>query len=143
MSAEHADYEEKVMTEPDNVNVGLVATVSVVGAILTLSIVLALTALVRSEAAAHSGAVGAHADLGTVARLKDGQRAKLSEGPRWVDKAKGAVALPIDQAMDLVQSEIRQNPARATKASAAEPEALASPDGGAAGDGGASSASDE
>lgn len=116
MSAQHEEYEEKEHTEPDNINVGLVATVTVVGAVLTLSIALALTALVRNEASSHSNEVGAFADLGTVARLKAEQQAKLEQGPTWAKKEDGLVALPIDRAMQLVTADIRKNPALATKA---------------------------
>jgi hypothetical protein len=131
MSAEHEHYEEKENTEPDNVNVGLITTITVVGAVLVVSIALALTALVRSEAAEHGSAVGAYADLGTVSRLKATQTERLQAPPGWADEAKRFVALPIGRAMDLTTADIQSNPALATKWSPAdEPEA--EPDGGAA-----------
>ena len=42
---------EKETTEPDDVNVGLIATIAIVGALLVVAIAAALTALVRSESA--------------------------------------------------------------------------------------------
>jgi hypothetical protein len=115
MSAEVTDKEN---VEPDNINVGLVATIAVVGALLVLSIALALTALVRSESSAFGTEIGTYANLGTVKRLKAEQAAKLAEPPSWADKDKGKVALPIERAMLLVTSEIQKNPEAATAVAA-------------------------
>ena len=112
MSAEHEEYEEKDFTEPDNVNAGLVGTITVVGAILVLSIALALTALVRSEVKAHSEEVSAFANLGAVSRLKAEQTAKLEAAPAWADQTKGLVRLPIAEALKITRREW-QNPAQA------------------------------
>jgi len=120
MSAEPETYEEKEFTEPDEVNVGLVATVTVVGAILVLSIALALNALVRDEAAAVSVDVNSTADLGTVTRLKGEQRAKLEASPAWADKAKGFVSQPIERAEGLTLADIQKDPKLATKSAAVE-----------------------
>ena len=115
MSA-HAGKEN---TEPDNINVGLIATIAVVGALLVLAIALALTALVRSEQTSHGNLVGSHADLGTVRRLKAEQAEKLAAAPAWVDRTRGQVAVPIDRAMDAVTAEIRKDPSLATAQAAA------------------------
>ena len=104
----------KETTEPDNVNVGLIATITVVGALLVLSIALALTALVRTETASFSDQIGAYGNLGTVKRLKAEQKAKLESAATWVDKDKGLVALPIDRAKLTVISEVQKDPAKAT-----------------------------
>jgi hypothetical protein len=109
-----AEVTNKETTEPDNVNVGLIATIAVVGALLVLSIALALTALVRSESASFGTEIGTYANLGAVKRLKVEQAAKLQEPPAWADKDKGQVALPIDRAMVAVLSEIQKNPEAAT-----------------------------
>jgi hypothetical protein len=111
----------KENTEPDDLNIGLIATVVVVGALLVLAIAIALTALVRSESIRFGESVGTFANLGTVKRLKEEQRAKLSASPAWVDKGKGVVAMPIDRAMELVAGEIRTNPTLATLAPPAPP----------------------
>jgi hypothetical protein len=132
MSAEHDQYEEKENTEPDNVNVGLVTTVTAVGAILVVSIALALTALVRSEAAAHGAEIGAYADLGTVGRLKAAQGERLRAPPSWADEGKRFVALPITRAMELTTADIQREPALATKWNPADKQEEATPDGGAA-----------
>lgn len=106
--------EQQETTEPDNTNVGLIATVTVVGALLVVSTAAALTALVRTESAAYGTEVGAYANLGTVKRLKAEQTAKLEATPAWADKSKGLVSLPIDRAMELVSGEISKNPNVAT-----------------------------
>lgn len=48
----------------------------------------------------------------TVNRLHGQQRQILAGGVRWVDKAKGQVGLPIDQAISLVVAEGGKLPAR-------------------------------
>jgi hypothetical protein len=105
---------DKDTVEPDDLNVGLIATVAVVGALLVLAIALTITALVRSESASYGDEIGTFANLGEVARMKAEQRAKLEAAPAWADKAKGQVTLPIDRAMALVTGEIAKNPYRAT-----------------------------
>ena len=115
-SSAHSDKEN---TEPDNTNVGLIATVTIVGAFLVLAIALSLDALVRSESSIRNVESGTFADLGTVSRLKAEQRAKLQGPLGWADKDRGKVALPIERAMEVVTSEIRKNPSLATGAAAA------------------------
>jgi hypothetical protein len=112
MSAHAVQNQET--TEPDNTNVGLIATVVVVGALLVVSTAAALTALVRTESAVHGDEVGAYANLGTVKRLKAEQAAKLEANPGWSDKDKGLVSLPIDRAMGLITAELSKNPSLAT-----------------------------
>jgi hypothetical protein len=122
-------------TEPDDVNVGLVATVTLVGAFLVLAIALSLTALVRSEATLRGNESGAFADLGAVHRLKAEQRAKLEASPAWLDRAKGEVALPIYRAMEMVTADIQKDPSHATAVAAvapATPAPAAAPEGSAA-----------
>ena len=110
----HAHAETQETTEPDNTNVGLIATVVVIGALLVVSTAAALTALVRTESAVYGTEVGAYANLGTVKRLKADQTAKLEASPGWSDKAKGLVSLPIDRAMGLVTADLSKNPNLAT-----------------------------
>lgn len=112
--------------EADNVNVGLIATITVVGALLVIALALALTALVREQTAAVGDEVGSYADLGTVKRMKVEQRAKLEAPPTWADQTKGIVTVPIDHAMQLVTSEIQRDPTLATEVPSAAP-ALATP----------------
>jgi hypothetical protein len=121
MSAEAS----KETTEPDDLNVGLIATITIVGALLVIAIAAALTALVRSESTAFGLETGAYADLGTVKRLKAEQKAKLEAPIAWADKAKGKVAVPIDRAMELVVNDIQRDPFAATVA----PPAAATPEG--------------
>lgn len=105
---------DKETTEPDNINVGLVGTITVVGALLVVAIAAALTALVRSESTTYGNQVGAFANLGTVKRLKDEQREKLESPPAWSDRERGLVSVPIDRAMGLVTADIRKDPYLAT-----------------------------
>lgn len=133
-----SDQAGKENTEPDNINVGLVATVTVVGALLVVAIAAALTALVRSESSSYGNEVGAYANLGTVKRLKEEQRGKLEASPSWSDQSKGLVSVPIDRAMGLVTADIQKNPYLATPSPPKpkeEPDAAA-----AAADGGAPAA---
>jgi hypothetical protein len=110
----HAHAETQETTEPDNTNVGLIATVVVMLALLVVSTAASLTAMVRTESTEHGNEVGAYANLGAVKRLKAEQHAKLEASPGWADKDKGLVSLPIDRAMGLVTAEISKNPNLAT-----------------------------
>jgi hypothetical protein len=120
MSAEAASTEApaadagKDTVEPDDLNVGLIATIAIVGALLVIAIAAALTALVRSESTSYGLETGTYADLGKVKRLKAEQRAKLEAPIGWADKAKGQVAVPIDRAMELVENDLQRDPFLAT-----------------------------
>ena len=135
MSAEPAAVNAEAPTdtvEPDDVDVGLVATITIVGALLVVAIAMALTALVRTESTSYGLETGTYANLGAVKRLKAEQRAKL-EGPvAWGDKAKGQVIVPIDRAMDIVAKQIEQDPFAATVAPPAPAETVAPAPSGAA-----------
>jgi hypothetical protein len=117
--------------EPDDIDVGLIATITIVGALLVVAIAAALTALVRSESTLYGLEAGTYANLGTVKRLKAEQRAKLESAVAWGDKAKGQVVIPIDRAMDIVTQDISKDPFSATVVPAA-PAETAAPAGSAA-----------
>jgi hypothetical protein len=121
MSAEEAGIEQ---TEPDNLNVGLIATVAIVGALLVVAIAASLTALVRSEASRYGYEVGAFADLGTVQRLKAEQRAKLEAPPGFLDEKKKQISLPLDRAMAAVTADIEKDPNLATATAAPQTAAV-------------------
>jgi hypothetical protein len=140
MSAQHdvEAVEEIEHTEPDNVNVGLIATITLVGAFLVIAIAAALTALVRSEAASHGDKIGGFANLGEVARLRTEQQRVLHGDYEWADRGKGLVRLPIDRAKDLEIADLKRNPALATPFKPQAEEDGGADDGGAASvDGGA------
>lgn len=120
-------------TEQDKTNTGVIATIVAVGGFSMIAVSAFLTAMVREEVDELSSAKGAYADLNTVRELKSEQREQLGAGPRWVDKAKGTVAIPLDQAMEAVTQEVARNPNRATPALPIEP---------AAADGGVEGAAD-
>jgi hypothetical protein len=128
MSAEEAGIEQ---TEPDNLNVGLIATVTIVGALLVVAIAASLTALVRSEASRYGYEVGAFADLGTVQRLKAEQRAKLEAAPAFLDDKKTQISLPVDRAMAAVTADIEKDPNLATEVAAPQTAAVPAPTGAA------------
>jgi len=119
-------------TEPDDIDVGLIATITIVGALLVVAIAAALTALVRSESHLYGLEAGTYANLGAVKRLKAEQRAKLESPVAWGDKAKGQVVIPIDRAMDIVQKQIDKDPFSATVAPPAPAETAAPAGSGAA-----------
>jgi hypothetical protein len=60
--------------------------------------------------------------------LKEAQD-KLYSGPQWIDKAKGTIQLPIDDAMDLVVNDYQNKPvqASAVKVESPYPYGLQSP----------------
>lgn len=135
MSAEQAAAVNAEATtetvEPDDIDVGLIATIAIVGALLVVAIAAALTALVRSESALYGLEAGTYANLGAVKRLKAEQSAKL-EGPvAWGDKAKGQVVIPIERAMEVVEQQIDKDPFAATP-SIPPPAETAAPAGSAA-----------
>jgi len=113
-AAEAGKHLAKDTVEPDDLNVGLIATITIVGALLVVAIAAALTALVRSESTSYGLETGTYADLGKVRRLKDEQKAKLEAPIGWADKAKGQVSVPIDRAMELVENDIQRDPFMAT-----------------------------
>jgi hypothetical protein len=100
-------------TENDKVNTGALGTIVVVGVFATLSIALAVTALVRYQV---QGVVD---DRQTLAQqpyrdLRQGQTQKLSGNPIWTDKGKGLVSIPIERAKLKVLSELQRDPSSAT-----------------------------
>src|SRR5262245_41659710 len=102
-------------TEDDKIDTGALATVVAVGAVAMVGISLAVNALVRHE----QGAIGAGRDeVGANAyrTMKREQLDKLSAPAAWADQSKGHVAIPIDRAMNLVLSDLKQNPWTATPA---------------------------
>jgi hypothetical protein len=137
MSAEAAEAGEAVgspeTTEPDDINVGLVATIAIVGALLVVAISAALTALVRSESTTYGFETGTYANLGAVKRLKTEQHAKLEQPIAWSDKAKQLAALPIERAKEIVVQDVQRDPFSATIAppatAAAAQAAAAAPSG--------------
>jgi hypothetical protein len=100
-------------TENDKVNTGALTTLVFVGLFATLSIALAVTALVRYSVE------GVTTERQTLARqefreLSRAQIDKLAAPPAWTDKGKGLVSIPIDRAKGKVLSELARDPASAT-----------------------------
>jgi hypothetical protein len=100
-------------TESDKVSTGALGTLIAVGLFATLSIMLAVTALVRYSA---RGVADSRADLaGQGYRdLRKEQTEKLSAPPTWTDKGQGKVSMPIDRAKTKVLSELAKDPTSAT-----------------------------
>jgi len=100
-------------TENDKVNTGALGTLLIVGLFATLSIALAVTALVR-----HS-VQGTIDERQTLAQqpyrdLRHTQTEKISANPTWADKGKGLVTIPIERAKLKVLTELQRDPSSAT-----------------------------
>lgn len=111
-------------TESDNVNSGALGTLVAVGTIAFFGIALVVTALVRAEANEEAERKEVRADRAYVDLVNE-QRAKLAAPASFVDRARGLVSLPIDRAMELTVSGLKNDPNSATPP--------ASPAGGAGG----------
>jgi hypothetical protein len=100
-------------TEDDKVNTGALGTLVVVGLFATLSIALAVTALVRYSV---QGVVDQRQTLVQQGYrdLRQTQTQKLSGSPAWTDKGKGLVSIPIERAKLKVLAELERDPASAT-----------------------------
>ena len=101
-------------TEKDNVNTGLVSSVTIAGAIVMVAICAGLTALVRAEISGARDEVGADADLQTKREYMTKEAADLAKPARWGNKAKGVAIVPVEQAMQLVVRDLKANPNSAT-----------------------------
>lgn len=115
-------------TENDKVDTGALGTLVTVGLFATLSIALAVTALVRYSVE------GVTSERQTLAQqefheLKQAQSEKLSGPPKWSDKGKGLVSIPIDRAKSRVLADLARDPSSATPAPPppAEPAAAGEP----------------
>jgi hypothetical protein len=124
-------------SESDSVNTGALATIVVVGSLVVLSVAFAVTAYVRAEQDATDERNGTFANLRLVRDLKNQQTAELTSPATWVDRAKGTVQLPIEQAMALVADEIHDQPSSATPLPVERPDAGAPLEGQAGGTGNA------
>lgn len=103
-----------MVTQSDKTNTGVVATIVVVGAFAMISISALLTAMVRSAETDMDAVRPMHADLDTIAGLKQQQTAALHAAPHWVDKSAGKMGIPIEQAMKLVLADVRRDPSAAS-----------------------------
>ena len=102
-------------TENDKVNTGALGTIVAVGLFATLSVALAVTALVRYSV---QGVVDQRQSLvqAEYRELRSTQVAKLEGRPTWTDKAKGLVSIPIERAKAKVLAELTRDPTSATPA---------------------------
>jgi hypothetical protein len=100
-------------TEDDKVNTGALGTLVVVGLFSTLSIALAVTALVRYSV---QDVVDERQTLAQQGYhdLRQDQTQKLSGNPAWTDKGKGLVSIPIERAKQKVLAELQRDPSSAT-----------------------------
>jgi hypothetical protein len=111
-------------TEDDKVNTGALGTLVVVGLFATLSIALAVTALVRYSV---QDVVDERQTLAQQGYhdLRQAQTQKISANPAWTDKGKGLVSIPIERAKLKVLAELQRDPSSATPA--APPSAAPAP----------------
>ncbi len=102
-------------TENDKVNTGALGTIVAVGLFATLSVALAVTALVRYSV---QGVVDQRQSLAQqeYRDLRATQTDKLNARPSWTDKGKGLVSIPIERAETRVLAELKRDPTSATPA---------------------------
>jgi hypothetical protein len=112
MSTE-AHNEETEGTESDKVNTGALGTLVVVGLFAMISICAAVTALVRHDIDVEQSEKDADGN-DTVVALKAAQRGVLNGPASYLDRGKGLVSLPIDDAKQLVVAELARDPNSAT-----------------------------
>lgn len=101
-------------TEPDKTANGVLATVVVVGAFGMISVSALLGAVARSAVDELDAEHPQHADLETIARLKQQQRAQLSGAPRWAGPDKRRVRWSIAEAGKQVLLEYKADPLSAS-----------------------------
>jgi hypothetical protein len=119
-------------TETDKIKTGALGTLVAVGLFATLSIMLAVTALVRYRV---RGVADSRQDLAEqpYRDLREEQRSKISATPTWTDKGQGKVSMPIDRAKAKVLGELARDPANATPPAPAQPTGASDATGTAAG----------
>lgn len=93
------------MAQYDDVKTPTIALVGVVGAIALVAIVFILQVIYYHVEAAQVKAKDVDQPVVELQKNIQAQQAKLVEY-RWVDRAKGVVAIPIDRAMVLVVDEM-------------------------------------
>jgi hypothetical protein len=100
-------------TETDKIKTGALGTLVAVGLFATLSIMLAVTALVRFSV---HGVSDQRQDLAMkpYRDLHAEQSGKLGAAPVWTDKGQGKVSMPIERAKAKVLAELAKDPSSAT-----------------------------
>jgi len=111
-------------TETDKVKTGALGTLLAVGLFATLSIMLAVTALVRYST---HGVSDQRQELAMqpYRDLHQEQSGKLNGAATWTDKGQGKVSLPIDRAKAKVLAELARDPSSATPPAPEQPTAAA------------------
>jgi hypothetical protein len=110
----------------DTVNSGALATIIGIVALSTLGVALTVTALVRDETKTVLSVKDLTQENG-VRGLRADQQAQLNALPSWVSKKDQTVSLPIERAMALTVTQVRDNPLALTPGTKA-PEPAASPE---------------
>jgi hypothetical protein len=118
-------------TETDKVKTGALGTLVAVGLFATVSIMLAVTALVRYST---RGVADQRQDLAEqpYRELRSAQNGKLGSTPTWTDKGQGKVSMPIERAKAKVLAELARDPSSATPPAPASAATAASADAGVA-----------
>ncbi len=93
------------MPQKDDLNVSAIAVVGVISSVLVLATVLAVQTLYFNSQADLERR--RPADGSAAANLAAEQESRLRQ-QGWIDRQTGAVAIPIDRAMDVVVDELRQ-----------------------------------
>lgn len=95
------------MAEYDDIKTSTVALVGFLGAIVLVAILFLLQVIYYHVAAVQFEEKDVDPPILELQNSLNAQQAQLA-GYRWVDQAKGVVAIPIDRAMELV---VRETPA--------------------------------
>ena len=116
--AESPDIKPRPLAAPD-VETPTVALVGFLGAIVLVAIIVALQVLYYRAAAAQFREKDLDQPVVELQRTTTAQQAKLAQY-RWVDQAKGVVAIPIERAMEIV---VREAASESNRPSPATPSA--------------------
>jgi len=95
------------MAEPQNLNTSLIALIGFVSAVLTFVIVLVLQTLFLGLDAAVQKRVASVSPASKASRLIAEQEGRLATWA-WIDRTKGQVQIPIEQAMAITVNDYRR-----------------------------------
>lgn len=88
----------------DDINTPLLVTITTISSLLLVIVLLGVHAWYLFEVDTQTRETWKGVTYKQVYDLKLEQRTALAAPPRWADRDKGTVKIPIDQAMDLVAS---------------------------------------
>jgi len=108
-------------SEKDNVNAGLIATITIAGALVVWAVVMVLTAYTRAEVREQQEVMESTANLGAMRRHIASEHEDMHAPAEWWDQEAQVVKIPTTHAEGLVVRDIAANPYAATPGSAPPP----------------------